>query len=815
MRNENIYIIRIDNNALREALVRLGASITALDGPQAGMGYYAAEFGRSPAEFPYLKPRALSGWHGELYEIHQNSVFNARTFFQAGPVKPSHQNSYGFLVGKPLWKNQALSIDGSQRKIRGMVNGNVLVPAPEEREPRTPDPAARTIINRFLNAFPVEPPNRTDFNLQALNTNAPQMINEDRLGTRWDSKLRRGRQLWTKYQYNNKFVDAFQFVAGQNPDTTLRSQHAQITLAQTFGGLGVWTAGLAFQRMKSLLSPEPNAVGPYVRFARSIESLGPANNLPIDRVENSFRVGNQFVWRHRNHGFTAGAELARLQLNGRETLNHRGYFAFNQNFGRSAVENLLYGTPTFYKVGMGDPSRGFRNVVFQAYFGDAWRLSARWQLNASLLYGLETAPHEISNRTPVPYHCNCTNFSPRFGFAIDEGMWGVFRGGYILSVGQIIPATYQQARFNPPGIVLIEVQNPSLTQPLQGIDLNGLATARSGLFLLDSNLRDPYSHQYTFSWEKQFHRDWTLRLGYVGSRSFQLFIPLIANRAQPVPGIPLTTATIDVRRPDSRHYEVTRIVNMGSAYLDAAQVSLLRAWRKGLLLSVTYTFGKALDTGADYTSTGSGDDIISEAAQSEFESQKDMKGPSRFDSTHTLLFHMSYELPLKVGSSWGRALLTGWHVSGATLFRSGMPFSVSTGSDSPGFGNVDGKISDRPNVVDLSILGRTIDHPDRSRRGLPPSAFEFIRLGEQRGNLGRNTFRKDGIGNVNMAVTKEWRLPSNSFERKLLFRVEAINALNHSQFDAPGRSLANRDFGAITNTLNDGRVLELSLRLLF
>ena len=198
-------------------------------------------------------------------------------------------------------------------------------------------------------------------------------------------------------------------------------------------------------------------------------------------MENSFRAGNQFGWHQRNHVFTAGAEVARLQLNGRETLNHRGYFAFNQNFGRSAVENFLYGTPTFYKVGIGDPSRGFRNLVFQASFGDVWRLSARWHLNAGLLYGLETAPHEVSNRTSVPYHCNCTNFSPRFGFAVDEGRWGVFRGGYILSYGQIIPATYQQARFNPPGIVLIEVQNPSLTQPLQGIDLNPL-TARSGLF---------------------------------------------------------------------------------------------------------------------------------------------------------------------------------------------------------------------------------------------------------------------------------------------------------------------------------------------
>ena len=814
-RNENIHISPIDNNALRDALVRLGASITPVQEPGAAADYYAAEFGRTPAEFPYLKPHPQTAWHGELWEFHQNGAVNARTFFQVGPVAPSRQNYYGLHAGGPI-RGGALWIEGAQRRIRGMVNGNVLVPAPEERAPRTQDPATRGLLLRYLAGYPAAPPNRTEFDPRALNLNAPQTIDEDRLAARWDVNLPRGRQLWLRYQYQNEFKDSFQLVAGQNPDSTLGSQLAQITVGQPFRGSGAWTIGLAFQRLRTLLVAEPNAVGPLVRFGQSIESLGPRQNFPVDRVENSFRAGSQWAWIRGSHRLTAGAEITRFQLNGAETNNHRGHFSFAENFGRSAIENFLQGTPTWYRISLGDPTRGFRNLGFQTYLGDEWQLSPRWHLNLGLRYSLETAPGEVNGRTIIPYDCDCNNLSPRFGFALQGGSWGLIRGAYTLSYSPIAPASYQQARFNPPGIVALDVLNPDLVQPLRDFDLSRLGpNTRSALLSLSPELRDPYSHQYTLNWERQFQQAWTLRLGYVGSRNFQLPTPLVTNRSHPVPGIPLTTSTAHQRRADPRYYEVTRIVNMANAYLDAAQAVVTYPWRRGLTLAASYTFGKAIDTGADHTSTGSGEDIIFDAGQWEFETQKDLKGLSRFHSAHALLLHFSYDMPAPAATGLRRALLAGWSLSGAALFKGGTPFSVAIGSDSPGFGNVDGRSADRPHVLDPSVLGRVIDHPDTAARLLPRAAFAFLRPGEPRGNLGRATFRKDGMDNLNLAVTKQWVLPSRTSERRLLLRAEAFNAPNHPQFDEPGRSLANPDFGHITNTLNDGRILQLSLRFVF
>jgi len=49
----------------------------------------------------------------------------------------------------------------------------------------------------------------------------------------------------------------------------------------------------------------------------------------------------------------------------------------------------------------------------------------------------------------------------------------------------------------------------------------------------------------------------------------------------------------------------------------------------------------------------------------------------------------------------------------------------------------------------------------------------------------------------------------------LRFRAESINFLNTLQFAEPSFNLVSPSFGAITNTLNDGRVFRFRLQLQF
>jgi hypothetical protein len=104
-----------------------------------------------------------------------------------------------------------------------------------------------------------------------------------------------------------------------------------------------------------------------------------------------------------------------------------------------------------------------------------------------------------------------------------------------------------------------------------------------------------------------------------------------------------------------------------------------------------------------------------------------------------------------------------------------------------------------------------IGHPDVAPLILRRDRFSYIPVGEDRGNLGRGTFRRGGIFNWNAALQRSWKLPHDG---SLQFRAEAYNATNTPQFDEPQRNVTSPAFGKITNTLNDGRVFQLGLRII-
>ncbi len=753
-----------------------------------------------------------SGLHGSLYELHQNSVFTARSFFQVGDVQPARENDYGFNVGAPGWKGSHWSIDASQQKLRGIVNGNVLVPQPDERTPLTDDPAIRPTVERFLAAYPAALPNRTDINPRALNTNAPQRINNNNLATRLDQLFGRRDNLYLQYALTTQQVDAFQLVAGQNPDADIKSHKATMTWNHAWTPRTVTNFSAGFDRLRTLLVPEENAVGTYVSVS-GLQGLGPVGSIPIDRALNRFRYAGSVNQVRGSHTWTAGFEVLRRQLNGIESDVHRGFLSFANDFGRDAITNLRLGLPTQSIISIGDIHRGYRNWDQQFYAGDNWRVRPNLTLNFGLRFQPVTSPYEVDGRDTIAYSCDCNNVAPQFGFAYRlPHEWGVLRGAYGLQYGQIFPATYQQVRLAPPGNKKIVIPGPELANPFSGFDPddpNILPTT----YVLDENLVTPYSYQYNFSWEFAPARNWNVQLGYVGSRSHKLLLMWYLNRSHPVEGIPQTSATVNLRRDNPDFAEIRRVINGSRGYFDAARASLVvRSWQ-GLSFEAAYWFSKAIDLGASYTNTGYGDDSRVSRSQTEFDQFGDMRGLSDFDQPHSFLWSANYETPaLAPARSWLRQVFGTWNVATVLLLKQGTPFSIESGSDAPGFGNVDANGGDRPNILDPSILGRTIGDPDTSSQLLPFGAFSFIQPTESAGTLGRNTFRKGGIANLNASLSRSWSLGS---EMNLLLRGESINLFNTPQFAEPGSALSNGNFGKITNTLNDGRTFRFLLRWMF
>src|SRR6266567_4195917 len=95
-RNENIQFNLVDNNALKELNIRLGATATIIPVFQPERGYFSAEFGNAASLVLPLAAAKRSGVHASVYETHRNSIVSARAFFQAGGVQPAHDNDYGF-----------------------------------------------------------------------------------------------------------------------------------------------------------------------------------------------------------------------------------------------------------------------------------------------------------------------------------------------------------------------------------------------------------------------------------------------------------------------------------------------------------------------------------------------------------------------------------------------------------------------------------------------------------------------------------------------------------------------------------------------
>jgi hypothetical protein len=813
-RNENVQFNLVDNNALKEMNIRLGSTATIVEEFQVDRGYFGAEYGSAPRPPVHAAAGRGSGVHGNLMWGHNNSIFSARSFFQVGEVQPARENTFGGALSLPVWRGGFFSMGGSQNQIRGNVNGNVLIPLPEERTPLTNDPALRPIVESYLNAYPAGPPNRPDIAARAHNTNSLQRINTDTARGQLDQTLGDNDRLIFRYIYTNQNVDAFQFVRGQNPDTDTKSHGARITWSRTWAANTLTDFSIGFDRLGSLLLPAEGAVGP-VNLGESLTTLGPSPVIPIDRIQNRFRYAGTLRHTRGRHFLTAGFALARLQYNGEEPDGARGNLSIRDDFGNDAITNLRLGRPSQLNKLVGSTYRGFRNWDVQLFVGDRWQATSDLTLSLGLRHEPSTRPHDVTGRSDLAFDSDLNNWSGSFGFAQRlPGRWGVLRGAYGLIYGQIFPVTYGQDRLNPPYSLRVSLNAPDLADPLGGLDFEDLdPNGRASKVEIGPDLATPYSHQYNFSWELELASNWRLQLGYVGSRSHKLIITYFLNRGQYIEGVPFTSRTINERRPDQNLFEYLFTHNGSRGFYDAGRISLIVPRWRGLTLNASYWYGKAIDLGGDYTNTASGPDARVAIGQW-LESHNDLRGLSNFDQPHALLLQGGYETPrLGTAGSWLQRLFGGWNLSGVGLLKSGTPFTVESGSDGPGLGNVDGVRGDRVMLLDPAVLGRTIGDPDTASQLLPRSAFRYFHAPEEMfGNLGRNTFRKGKIANINAMLWKAWAVHNDT---RITLRAESINLLNTPQFADPGKALINPNFGQITNTLNDGRTFRFTLQLDF
>jgi len=122
-------------------------------------------------------------------------------------------------------------------------------------------PPTLEVVQRILDGYPSEEPNRTDIDPHALNTNAPQIINNDNIGGTLDQQFSENDQLVLRYQLTSQKVDAFQLYGGQNPDTTTKSHDARASWIHSWSPSTVTEFSGGFKRIGSLLVSDGHRSG--------------------------------------------------------------------------------------------------------------------------------------------------------------------------------------------------------------------------------------------------------------------------------------------------------------------------------------------------------------------------------------------------------------------------------------------------------------------------------------------------------------------------------------------------------------------------
>jgi hypothetical protein len=156
-----------------------------------------------------------------------------------------------------------------------------------------------------------------------------------------------------------------------------------------------------------------------------------------------------------------------------------------------------------------------------------------------------------------------------------------------------------------------------------------------------------------------------------------------------------------------------------------------------------------------------------------------------------------------------RAVASGWRLVGSFRALTGPWLTVATGADVA----LNGQAGTQRANQDLTIDpygDQSINVANGGIRFLNPNAFSQPVAGAL-GNSVRNSIRGPGSKNVDLALTRNFRLSNTqSFE----LRAEAFNAFNWFQWGQPVTTRSSATFGQITSAVSP-RVIQLAVKYAF
>jgi hypothetical protein len=774
-----------------------------------------------------------------------------KTFF-FGTYSGLRQNLGQFLNSAvvPSALERAGNFSASKTKPNDPLNGNAPFPGgiiPANRF----DSVAQNILNKYI----------PDANLanNGWQGSVPNPYNTDEFMIKVDHQLN-DRQRLTGSYYMTQGTNTIQ-PAGNLPWSTQsfnwRQHNANltdtwtispstvnqfwVTFTRNFGGrLNV--PGISLGDLGSTFRPQGTPSLPQITVT-GFFTLGQSIAGPVAGT-NFYSTRDVLSYTRGRHTLRFGGELSLDKDIQQTLLNNYGVFSFSGAKTNNAFADFLTGLPV--TMNQDAPITAMDNFWTWALFAqDDFRIHPRLTLNLGLRWDVQTAPTDPFDREAtfklgvqsqvlkganVPtgllvvgdpgvgrgiVDTPMKHFSPRVGLAWDpfgNGRTSI-RAGAGVFYGSVSGNEWNSTSNFQPFAVRQQFNNiQSLTNPY-GLLPGGVSpfpfsyNPNSPQFIFPASIygiapdfRWPYTYQFNFSVQREIAKGWTATGAYVGSLGRRL--PFAIDLNYPFYNSTATTGNVNNRRPIqagvlSTIQSVESVMN--TAY-HSLQFTVEKRMARHLSLKAFYVFSKALeDVQLDNNTVNGGAEDFRNLSLDRGRSDNDR----RHVAVGSLIWNIDYFGKM---NSIPRHILNGWELSAIVTLQSGLPFNITSGTDT----NLDGNNNDRPMLVGNPYLD-----PNRSRDQVTAAWFNtaaFVRAANGvDGNVARNLMDRPGSKNVDLGLFRNFKL----MERMTLqARGEFTNAFNLVNLSAPTATLSSAQFGQIRSA-GPMRQVQVGLRLTF
>ncbi|MGA8531537.1 MAG: carboxypeptidase regulatory-like domain-containing protein [Acidobacteriaceae bacterium] len=351
----------------------------------------------------------------------------------------------------------------------------------------------------------------------------------------------------------------------------------------------------------------------------------------------------------------------------------------------------------------------------------------------------------------------------------------------------------------------------------------------SGIPGYDIHNHTPYTEEWSLSLERQAGAETVLDATYVGSSTHRERVLIAENPGNPALCLSLSqpsdvmfgTLTCGPYGEDTVYYPAAGgIVNGTRQQLgpnfgsNALQSNIGHANYNALELSARHTSGR-LELDASYTYSKSLDQSSNIGEEVNPFNPALSYAISSYDIKHNLVVSYDYQLPFDQLFRPSR-LTRGWSLSGIAHVSTGFPVTMINNGDNSLIGTnpngVNNSSIDEPDYKGGPIhLGK--DPRSNGNKFFDTSSFSINALGEP-GTSKRRFFYGPGAQNYDMAVARNLHFTES---KSLLFRVEAFNVFNHTQFFGPQAvdgNIGDTTFGQVINAAPP-RILQGALKFDF